>query len=342
MKRIISIAVILVMVLSVIVSSAVATDAVTYITDGDWTYAINSDTSYLIAGYNGTDNAITMPATYSGKPVIGVAEDFYDRCDVSLTSIEMPDSYTVIQDFAFYEMSSLTSVHIPSGLTAIGTMAFSKCSSISNVDLSAASQLKSIPYSCFSNCESLSSVSFPESITTISDYAFSNSGLQSVVLPTGVTGIGSYSFKDCGSLESVTLPNGLEKIGGSAFYNNSSLTSVYVPLSVSSIGSYAFYPMALEGSSLTIDCYDGSYAASYAHDNYLNYTTTALVKGDIDNNGVVNIRDVTYIQLYRVGKYTINTDPKTIDRVDVTDDYEVTIRDATQIQLYLAHLVDTL
>ncbi len=344
MKRIISILLTAVMLLTVFVSAAIAADAVTYIIYGDWKLAVDSDTTYLVGGYNGADTELEMPETVNGKAVIGVAEDFYDNCESAITSVIMPDSYTIIEPFAFYGVASLETVDFPSMLTSLGTMAFNNCISLESADLSAAINLLSIPSSCFSGCAQLSTVLLPDSLTSLGDYAFSScASLGTVTVPANVKSIGANAFYECASLSRATLPNGLKTIGANAFCNDTALTSIYVPVSVSSIGKNAFYPMALEGSTMTIDCYAGTYAADYAYQNYLNFTGDTLVKGDTDNNGETNIRDVTYIQLFRADYYVIDdTDAKTIDRIDVTNDYQITLRDATQIQLYRAELIDSL
>ncbi len=342
MKKIISLTLSALLTALMIFGVMPIVSAATYVTFGDWLLEVKSDTSYLVAGYSGTATEIVLPSSANDKDIVGVAEDFYDRCDSDLTSVTLPESYTVIGSFAFYNMSNLSAVNFPPALNSIGEMAFYGCSSISAVDLSAATGMKNIPYACFADCALLSSISFPKNITTISDYAFSNTALQSVELFVGLTSIGDYSFNGCSSLSSVVLPNGIVSIGESAFYNDTALTSIYIPASVSSIGANAFAPMAFDGGTLTLDCYDGTYAATYAYNNFLNYSGDTLVKGDANNDGEVNIRDVTYIQLYRAGLYHIPDDVKTIDRVDVTGDYEVTIRDATKIQMYRAQLIDSL
>lgn len=343
MKKIISIILTVVMILSALASSAISAGAVTYIIDGDWLLAIESDTTYLVGGYNGTDTEITMPETANGKDVIGVAEDFSDNCESPITSVTMPDSYTTIEPFAFYNCSALEQINFPSELKVLGAMAFSNCSSIETADLSNVTKINAIPYACFSGCAQLSSALLPNSLTSLGDYAFSScAALEQIDIPSKVTSVGANAFYECVLLSSVVLPNGLETIGENAFYNDAALTSIYVPISVSSIGANAFYPMGISGSTLTIDCYAGTYAAQYAYDNYLNFTADELVKGDVNNDGKVNIRDVTYIQLYRVGRYDISTDAKTIDRCDVTGDYQVTLRDATQIQLFKVGRISSL
>ncbi len=64
--------------------------------------------------------------------------------------------------------------------------------------------------------------------------------MTSVTIPNSVTSIGNYAFSGCSGLTSVTIPNSVTSIGGSAFYNCSGLTSVTIPNSVTSIGNIAF------------------------------------------------------------------------------------------------------
>ena len=109
----------------------------------------------------------------------------------------------------------------------------------------------------FSWCESLTSVTIPDSVTEIADYAFWNcdslqefrgkfasedgrcliidgtlnafapAGLTEYTIPDSVTTIGESAFEDCSSPTSVTIPDSVTTIGYAAFRNCSNLTSVY-------------------------------------------------------------------------------------------------------------------
>ena len=93
----------------------------------------------------------------------------------------------------------------------------------------------------FMGCSSLTSVSIPNSVTSIGRQAFFECiSLTSVSIPNSVTFIGNYAFSICKGLTSVTIPNSVKSIGTGVFDGCSSLISVTIPNSVTSIGSNAF------------------------------------------------------------------------------------------------------
>lgn len=91
----------------------------------------------------------------------------------------------------------------------------------------------------FCGCTNVTSVTIPNSITSIGNYAFYSTGLKSVNIPESVTSIGNYAFSRT-NLTGVTIGSGVETIGDSAFNYCNSLTNVNIPNSVTSIGNSAF------------------------------------------------------------------------------------------------------
>lgn len=93
----------------------------------------------------------------------------------------------------------------------------------------------------FSECDSLTQVTIPNSVTFIGDGVFySCYRLKQVTIPNSVTSIGDYAFCYCYYLTQVTISSNVTSIGDEAFHQCNSLTQVTIPGSVTSIGEAAF------------------------------------------------------------------------------------------------------
>ncbi len=127
---------------------------------------------------------------------------------------------------------------------AIADNAFYKNDTIKSVTIP--NSVTTIGDYAFDDCSNLTTVTISENsqLTTIGDYAFSGcSSLTSIFIPDSVTTIGDYAFRDCSKLTTVTIggDSQLTSINYYAFYNCSSLTSIFIPNSVTTIGTGAFY-----------------------------------------------------------------------------------------------------
>lgn len=77
--------------------------------------------------------------------------------------------------------------------------------------------------------------------TKLSDYAFYNSNIISIVIPESVTTFGSSLFYDCTKLTNIVLPESATSITNGSFYQCNSLTSIdFIPESVTTIGNSTF------------------------------------------------------------------------------------------------------
>jgi len=70
------------------------------------------------------------------------------------------------------------------------------------------------------------SVTIPNSVTTIRNWAFSCSRLIFISIPSSVTSIGEYAFENCQDLTSVIIPNSVTSIGEGAFAGCRSLSEI--------------------------------------------------------------------------------------------------------------------
>lgn len=78
-------------------------------------------------------------------------------------------------------------------------------------------------------------------MTSLGEYAFAGSDLESFTLPPAIKTIPNGLFQDCANLQSFTIPDDVTSIGSWAFGYCTSLSTLTIPASVTSVGDYAFY-----------------------------------------------------------------------------------------------------
>ena len=123
-------------------------------------------------------------------------------------------------------------------VTKIGENAFAG-SAVTSVSMPEG--ITSIGQYAFSGCQNLESVTLPESLTTLGSEAFYGcKNLESVALPESLTTLGDRTFEACELLKTIKIPSGVTAIPDQCFYGCSSLESVTIPEGVTAIGYDAF------------------------------------------------------------------------------------------------------
>ena len=97
---------------------------------------------------------ISIPSTFSGKPVTKILKD------------------------VFKNKTSLTSVILAGNIKSVGESAFDGCTALSTVTINSDSDLQEIGSYAFQNCTSLNSIYIPKHVNYIGEYAFYQAGLQ--------------------------------------------------------------------------------------------------------------------------------------------------------------------
>ena len=279
MKKIISLFISLVMLLSITAGLNLTVNAETLTGKCGVNVTYSFDTSTGVLTISGTgdmadyslDNDSPFCDNSNIKSVIiengvtSIGESAFNSC-TSLTSVTIPDSVTSIGERAFSDCTSLVSVTIPNSVTSIGDGAFEDCNNLASITVNSNNN----------NYSSQDGVLFNKNKTTLIQYPMGNTRT-SYTIPNSVTSIGDFAFQYCTSLVSVTIPNSVTSIGGYAFYSCDNLTSVTIPNSVTSIGDHAFgYNFAGERvKGFTIYGTLGTEAERYANDNGFTFMDVA-------------------------------------------------------------------
>ena len=150
----------------------------------------------------------------------------------------------------------------------------------------------------FFYCISLTSVTIPDSITTIGDFAFYNcSNLTSVTIPDNVTTIGKHAFRNCSSLTEVTIPDSVTSIGNYVFYYCTSLASVTLYEGITTFGDNVFLDTSLSEVTVYYTDNQPDYSPYIPAINLsgnpitINYVRS-VIEGDENGDGVVNVLDI--------------------------------------------------
>lgn len=120
-----------------------------------------------------------------------------------LTSVTLPDTLQEIGAAAF-SYTNLTSIDIPDSVTVIEQEAFEFCDKLQEVKLSANSKLQKVEMDAFYGT-GVTSINLPTTVTTIGSGAFSNCpSLRSIYIPAGVNRLYENTFNRCDALQTIS------------------------------------------------------------------------------------------------------------------------------------------
>lgn len=152
-----------------------------------------------------------------------VGEKAFSDCkSLKKLTINVPDGPAIADDLC-----------IPEELAA-------HCTSLQTVTFTGHTEnLLSIKAAAFRETTMLTEISLPDSIRTIEQCAFYNSGIKNIHLPEDLRQIGNGAFGSSG-IKSIVVPDRVTKLGRGVFNRCYELTDVTLPESITTIPRYAF------------------------------------------------------------------------------------------------------
>lgn len=190
------------------------------------------DTLVHCSDKNQPEGTFTVP-----DGVVGIDSSAFAYAPI--TKIVFDPQLQRIGGDAFFE-SDLESVYIPSNVKSIEWGAFRDCDSLTSV--SGCAGLKEVNGFCYDS--NLTQVTLEEGPRSIGDRSFASDGMASFVIPKSVTEVQEEAFWGCENLSSINLDR-ITKIGDTAFCDCSNLKSVTFSNSLKSVGQQAFWGSGL-------------------------------------------------------------------------------------------------
>lgn len=244
-----------------------------YSEDGLWLYNDYGDGTVSVNCQDHTLTEAEIPAEIDGHVITMVEVDcFKDNPD--LKKVTLPDTITVIEDYAFYQCygleeinipesvekigfqafygCALTEINIPAGLTEIENFAFEGCNSLKAVHVAPGNQnyldQDGILFNhdkteliLYPSAKTDTSYTVPAGCTRLASYAFmANQSLQQIDISV-VQEIGDDVFYYCTGLQEITIPDGITELAGSSFGNCTALKKITLPEGITNLGSGCFY-----------------------------------------------------------------------------------------------------
>ena len=182
-----------------------------FVSRDEVTYQIIGPNSVKVYSYDGTDSVLIIPShiTYNGTnyTVTEIGYYAFNSNDV-LISVDIPNSVTSIEEGAFYHCDNLRTLYF----NAINCNDFN--------------------FTPFYYCP-ISTIHIGDSVQRIPAYfSYGLNGLTTVTIPNSIDSIGNYAFNNCSNLRNIiSLANIPPSLGSYCFSNIPNDATVEVPCS---------------------------------------------------------------------------------------------------------------
>ena len=166
------------------------------------------------------DQTYTLPAVVNKKTPLDLADETSTELwakwiEGSLNSLGLDDAVAVIQSIDPSEASMFSPATIKitgaldsNELTTVAAALRKNIQAYINLDLTDVTGLTNVPNYCFSDCTNLVGITLPETMTTLFESPFFNTGISTFIIPKNVETIVDNPFTGCSQLESISVQEG--------------------------------------------------------------------------------------------------------------------------------------
>ena len=234
------------------------------------------DSVISLGKYVFANSKITTATFPANKEIIAIPEGMFQNTKIK--EIDIPPQVTIIEKYAFAYCTDLSSVNMLNNLISIADSAFYQTKIGGSLVLNGPVDIgpKAFAQTSFESIEI-------KQILNLGTWAFSNNSLLTkIILPDTVTTLPNGVFSNTG-FTSYKIPSHIIKLENQVFDKCGNLIAVYIPKSVQSIGVYAFREMK-NGSCIYLENATMSNLL-ISSGSLMNYTSTASSVA-ITNGGI--------------------------------------------------------
>ena len=281
----------------------------------------------------------------SGSGIINEDESGYDEEGIPwyedrnrIKKVIVGEGITGVGNYAFWDCCNLESIEIPESVTYIGVFCFLLDTKLYSINVDSNNKYYSSVDGILLNKDKTEIVKYPNKMQSTYD------------IPNTVTDILPYAFRDDTNLQYISLPQNITTVGYGAFMDCPNLVKVTLPTELTTIDSDAFGYLFRMGGNIHVNDfkiygYKNTAAEKYAQDNGFEFIALddEVVTGDSNQDGIVNVNDVTYLQMHIAGKKTTDgsafideTNKLLFDCIDMNKDGKLTVADVTELQIYIS------
>lgn len=252
-----------------------------------WRFTKLEDGGLEITSYKGKQTEVVVPEKIGKDTVVSIGSAAFSGAwyltkrtphevcvfrESSITKITLPETITMIGEYAFYYCRALKEVNIPNDVKVIENSTFRQ-TAIDVLELSGSVE-RLADYSL--SIGNFKEVKLPQSLTEIGKSAFQMCGdLEKIEIPARVREILQGTFWRCVKLKEVVLPEGIETIRARAFWECPGLESIILPASIKKIENFKRdgkpQHIFADIPKLTATVEHGSYAEKYCAKNNIAY-----------------------------------------------------------------------